>query len=486
MTLHELSWNGHVLHLRAAAHAVLALQLDGIGLAPLRCDAAGVATLAFPFSPTGHAHFTLCVRRDGTAPCATFGVRLGEAGLRAAQPASPPLPSTADAWVEAGTVLREFGREVVIVVPVYNAAELVRACLDSVLAHTHGAWRLVVIDDASTDAGIAPLLAQYAARGRVTVLRNDSNRGFTATANRGIAEAGEADVVLLNADTEVAPHWLDGLRRAAYAGADTASATAVSDNAGAFSVPDLEAENALPPGWSFQDAARALWQGAGTAYPHLPTGNGFCLYLKRAVLRAVGVLDEAAFPQGYGEENDWCQRAEAAGWRHVVAGNVLVRHARSASFGHERRRALGEQGMAVLRQRWPQYESAVAATLFSFERRALEWRVRRAWAADAAPLPRVLHMDEAPMVDEGSDAWRLCRDGELLRLEQRTATQWRERESIVVDAASHTPASADAALVRALARWLQRYGFDAVRGDAAAFGPRVAALTGALGLRAET
>ena len=42
-----------------------------------------------------------------------------------------------------------------IVVPVYNAPEDLRICIDSVLAHTTGAYRLVLIDDASPDPRIA-------------------------------------------------------------------------------------------------------------------------------------------------------------------------------------------------------------------------------------------------------------------------------------------------------------------------------------------
>jgi hypothetical protein len=242
-----------------------------------------------------------------------------------------------------------------------------------------------LIDDASPDDAIAPLLARCATRANVTLLSNATNRGFTATANRGMAEAGRADVVLLNADTEVGPNWLVGLRRAAYCADDVATATAVSDNAGAFSVPELERENALPAQWTVADTARALWQTAGLEYPELPTGNAFCMYIRRSVIDAVGALDEAAFPQGYGEENDFCQRASARGLKHVIVGSVFVHHERSRSFGHERRAALGVAGMAVLRERWPRYEADVGASLYSFERRVLDWRVRRAFADAAAP-----------------------------------------------------------------------------------------------------
>jgi hypothetical protein len=88
--------------------------------------------------------------------------------------------------------------------------------------------------------------------------------------------------------------------------------------------------------------------------------------------------------------------------RHLIAGNVYVHHARSASFGHERRAELGIAGMAVLRERWPNYETEVAATLHSFERRVLDWRVRRifATAATGKPERRVLAVAGGAPFDE--------------------------------------------------------------------------------------
>ena len=338
-------------------------------------------------------------------------------------------------------------------VPVHNATALVERCLASVLAHTTGRARLIIIDDASTDPGIAPLLARHARLERVEVLHNDANLGFTATANRGIVEAGHADVVLLNADTEVGPNWLQGLRRAAYAAEDVATATAVSDNAGAFSVPELEQANTLPACWSFDASARALWQHAGLAHPGLRSGSGFCLYSRRSVLDAVGLLDETAFSEGYGEENDFCQRASQRGLRHLVAGNVLVRHARSASFGDERRAALGRAGMAVLRERWPEYEADVGRQLFSFERRVLDWRARRVFAQarpDNAPRPRLL------WVGAGAPQWD---DAEVWNLRANGAENELVFDGRVVDASTwvaHDPEPS----YRALWDWLQRYAFE--------------------------
>ncbi len=414
--LRGLRWDGTRLALQAQPGTpALALELDGCHFDELACDAHGHAQLEFEFAVNGAAGVSVLprARRDGaalaSAPLALLPGRAGHAGT---------LPQRPLRRVAGGAQTVPFGTdvagtEVAIVVPVYNAPALVERCLASVAAHTSGHARLIVIDDGSSDAALAPLLQRWARLPRVSVLHNERNRGFTATANRGIAAAGRADVVLLNADTEVGPNWLQGLRRAACSDPGVATVTAVSDNAGAFSVPELEQANAWPAAWDFVTAARALWQQAGLAYPQLPTGNGFCMYIRRSALDAVGALDEAAFPQGYGEENDFCQRAARAGLRHLIAGNVYVRHERSASFGAERRAALGAAGMAVLRERWPDYEREVGRQLRSFARRVLDWRVRRAFAAaaTATPRPRLLWVGAGAPRWPDAEVWNLVANG---------------------------------------------------------------------------
>lgn len=449
--LRDMRWSGAALQLGVACAdgTPVALELDGcfFDVAPVT---GGTVRFPFPVSPSGSAVLGLLPRlgREGPPLLARpVGVRLGRSGLvrPAARPALAPL--AAGARVPAG--VDAAAAPVAVVVPVFNAPELVARCLDSVLAHTTGRARLIVVDDASTDPAIAPLLAGYGRLQGVEILSNARNLGFTASANRGMRAAGTADVVLLNSDAEVGACWLQGLRHAVHSAPDVASATAVSDQAGAFSVPELERENPLPAGWDTAHAARTLWQGAGTAYPVLPTGNGFCMYLRRAALDAVGLFDEAAFPQGYGEENDWSQRAAAAGWRHLVAGNVFVRHAGSASFGNARRIRLGAAGMEVLRARWPDYEAEVGRSLFSFERRLLDWRVRRLWAMALTPRPRVLGLDAGAWSD--APRWTLAKRAGRERLLAGRRT--------VAAAPRDEPAAQRPARLQA---WLQEFAIEAV------------------------
>lgn len=465
--LHSLGWNGHTLEVVVEPGVELELWIDGACFVRWPDGTGGRCMQTFAWPPGGRARMAPELRHHGLPLHAPVGVAWGQPGITTAVPENLPLralDAAAEERLDLATIAgRAASATVDIIVPIYNAPVAVMRCLAALREHTLAGARLLLIDDASTDAGIAPLLAMAAEWPGVRVLANRRNRGFTTTVNRGLEEVGAGDVVLLNADTQVGPGWLGALRRAAWARPDTGSATAVSDNAGAFSVPELEQANPLPPGWDSVDASRALLQDAGLAYPRLPTGNGFCMYLRHDARRATGKLDAEAFPQGYGEENDWSQRAERAGFRHVIAGTAFVAHARSQSFGEQRRVELGAAGMEILRRRYPGYEAAVGAQIRSWERLVLDWRVRRRWIqAGAAPRPRVLLDDPALTAAwSGWECWLLYRDGREVRLLDASGS---ERESCAI---------ADLPEVRVA--WLQRYGFEAASlADAAA--PTLAAL----------
>ena len=265
---------------------------------------------------------------------------------------------------------------VAIVVPVHNAAQATEACLESVLRETTPDFRLIVIDDASSDAAIATLLRRYQDIPRVDIYRNSENLGYTATINRGIRLAGSADVVLLNSDTIVTPGWLMQLRLAAYSGERVGSATAVSNNAGAFSVPVFNHNNPIPACPGIAAYGRAVAQTALRSYPATPSGNGFCLFVRRDCLNAVGLFDENTFPRGYGEENDFCMRALGLGWRHVVDDATLIAHQGSASLAAEKE-ALCAHGSTRINERYPEYNRLTADFVRSAAMQQLRTRVQQ-------------------------------------------------------------------------------------------------------------
>lgn len=247
---------------------------------------------------------------------------------------------------------------VAIIVPVFNALKELKACINSVLDNTNNNYRLILINDCSSDAEVASFLNSLVGIGNIEIYHNEENKGFTFTVNKGIRIAGSSDVVLLNSDTCVTPNWLTNLKLAAYSQDKSATATPFSNNAGAYSAPILGKENIIPSGYSLNNWARAITQKSKRIYAEAPTGHGFCMYIRRDCIDEIGGLDEKAFPKGYGEENDFCMRAISKGWKNIVADSVYIYHVRSASFGAAKAELL-KKGRAVVDQRYPNYTSAV-------------------------------------------------------------------------------------------------------------------------------
>jgi GT2 family glycosyltransferase/glycosyltransferase involved in cell wall biosynthesis len=251
------------------------------------------------------------------------------------------------------------GVPVDVIVPVYRGFEQTRACIESVLANRpRTPLELIVIDDCAPEPQLAEWLDRMAATGKFSLLRNTDNCGFVETVNRGMLLHGDRDVLLLNSDTLVANDWLDRIVACAVTDARIATVTPFSNNATICSYPRICEANPLPAGYDVAalDALFALANPGAIA--ELPTGIGFCLYIRRAALDDLGLFDAAAFGKGYGEENDFCRRANMRGWKNVLAAGVFVQHAGGVSFGAEQD-ALRAQALEVLLKRHPDYSRDV-------------------------------------------------------------------------------------------------------------------------------
>ena len=131
-------------------------------------------------------------------------------------------------------------------------------------------------------------------------------------------------------------------------------------------------------------------QANGAASVDLPNGIGFCLYITRACLDAVGPLPEI-YARGYYEDVEFCLRAREKGFRNVCAVGVYVGHAGARSFGVEKRR-LVMRNLKALERRFPgnALESAafVHADPLKPWRRAIEALAPPQGPDDAAGLRR--------------------------------------------------------------------------------------------------
>ncbi|MCH9052354.1 MAG: methyltransferase domain-containing protein, partial [Proteobacteria bacterium] len=114
---------------------------------------------------------------------------------------------------------------------------------------------------------------------------------------------------------------------------------------------DQTAVNDLPPGLTAEDMNRYCEQWtAAHVLPRVPLVHGFCFGVTREAIDRIGFFDEDSFPNGYGEENDFCFRAVDAGFGLVVATHTYIFHAKSKSYVGPERVELMKAGSEALRR----------------------------------------------------------------------------------------------------------------------------------------
>ena len=239
-----------------------------------------------------------------------------------------------------------------IVIPVYNALDDLKLCVESVKKHTDlGLDRLVLIDDRSPDTNVFPYMKSLEQPG-IVVLQNEQNQGFSGTVNRGMTYS-DRDVILLNSDTVVTEGWVDKIVACAYSDAAIGTVTPFSNNATLCSIPNFLEDNQIPYGLSIDEYARVVERCSMKQYPRITVAVGFCMFIKREVISAVGLFDKETFQKGYGEENDFCWRAEQLGYHHVLCDDTYIYHSGSCSFLSDEKMELMQAHQAILQQRYP-------------------------------------------------------------------------------------------------------------------------------------
>ncbi|MCK6486063.1 MAG: glycosyltransferase [Phycisphaerae bacterium] len=283
-----------------------------------------------------------------------------------------------------------------IVVPVYNARADVERCVDAVSRHARGDWRLVLVDDASTDPQLTAMLDRLPTeQPRILLLRNEFNSGFVVSANRGMKQADGRDVVLLNSDTAVTAGFVEKLIACAYAEIACGIVSPLTNNGTICSVPEWCRYNEPPADFTLDEYGAMIERVSLRRRPEMVTAVGFCMYIRADVLRAVGYFDEANYGRGFGEENDLCQRARRAGYRVRLCDDLFVFHAGSASFNDEAR-VLEQAHAEVLERLNPGYHAAVHEFIRTNPLGDIQDNVRlqlrRGRGGDRAAVMYVLHV----------------------------------------------------------------------------------------------
>lgn len=227
--------------------------------------------------------------------------------------------------------------KVSLIVPTRDKVDLLRMCVESILACTsYPNYEIVVVDNQSSDPAALTYMAELGKRTRIRVLRYDEPFNYSAINNFAVRQCDGEIVGLVNNDIEtIHADWLDEMVSQVVR-------------------PEIGAVGAMLyyPNDTIQHAGVVLGVGgiAAHVYCGAPRGSGgqmsrallaqamsvvtaACLLIRREVFEQVGGLDErlkVAF-----NDVDFCLRVREAGYTNLWTPYAELYHHESASRGYE-------------------------------------------------------------------------------------------------------------------------------------------------------
>lgn len=235
-----------------------------------------------------------------------------------------------------------------IIIPQFNCADYTVGLLKSIETHTRN-YRIILIDNNSKPEELEKTCAVLD-RLPHTLITNTENLGFIKAVNQGMALSTAPFVVLQNNDTLVEKDWLTKLLKVFKR----------YPNAGLVGPTTIYSES---------------WQNRNIIKENrkrIPTGIGevggmlafFCVVIKREVIEQVGYLSEE-YGLGFADDDDYCERAKAAGFKLYCNYDVTVPHYGRTTFkafipNWEESK---ERNLAFFREKWKRNPPGPGPTL---------------------------------------------------------------------------------------------------------------------------
>ncbi len=249
--------------------------------------------------------------------------------------------------------------EIDIIIPIYNGYEYLEDLFESIRKNTDVSYRLIVVNDCSTDVRVANFLEKQKKffQNTIQIINNEKNLGFVKSVNRALAEA-KNDVVIVNTDVIVPQNWASRLMFPIKQSDKVASVTPFSNAATIFSLPIIGHDNIFEG--NLEKVNIALQNiHLSNKEMKFATGVGFCMAMKKEVIDKIGFFDEI-FEKGYGEENDWCQRVEKVGYINTISSNLFVWHKHGGSFDTKEKQELIKKHIKIINNRYPNYNKQIS------------------------------------------------------------------------------------------------------------------------------
>jgi len=226
--------------------------------------------------------------------------------------------------------------EVSIVLVLYNQLEYTTKCLSSIKSRVKCNYEIIVIDNASTDGTHDYFKKEV---NYVRYFRNRENIGFPAAVNQAINKALGDYILILNNDTVLTDNLVERLIEVTKSDSRIGIVGPISNEVSGLQKDKNAKYNSIE---EMHKYAAEVQQKNKDEIIHFPRVAFLCTLIKREVIDKIGGLDERFSPGNY-EDDDFCLRAQLAGYKTVIAKDVFIHHYGSKSFKANGEKAYAER-----------------------------------------------------------------------------------------------------------------------------------------------
>lgn len=191
-----------------------------------------------------------------------------------------------------------------IIIPVFNQLSYTRECLDHIQKHTDIPYELIMIDNGSSDG-----TGEYLKTESAKVISNKQNKGVYIAWNQGIQASKSDQIVIMNNDILVTPHWASSLLEFSQKYPRHVVGPAMRE--GALNYPLIEYSEKITRTCFYASRMNELC-------------NFSLVFMHRSFFEEVGLFDEQFFvTRG---DDDMLIRLRQKGIRPAVTGSAFVHH----------------------------------------------------------------------------------------------------------------------------------------------------------------
>lgn len=251
---------------------------------------------------------------------------------------------------------------VTIIVPVYGDWPSLSDCIDALKKCVDTSLhKVMLVNDRGPESEVIEKNILTAIEGYhgFEYYINPTNLGFVGNCNRAVAELDRTgnDILLLNSDTVVTKGFLEEMLYVLYSSPKAGTVSPRSNNASIMTVPlSTAVQRGIEQKKSYEVHRKI--KNLLPRYHKVPVAHGFCMLIKRKLIKRYGLFDEV-FGRGYGEEVDFCMRLAKYGYVSLVANRAYVFHMEARSFSIDVKAKLLKKNNAIIWDRYPYYRQQV-------------------------------------------------------------------------------------------------------------------------------